>query len=187
MEAKPINIKNVDLKEGEGFKLKSTLVRSRIQSILKIAIRVIVLLVCVICCCILFVLEAATVAKTTPIFTLEELKQVEDEEANAYLANLTLILWSFAVYTLTSEIMKIMALNEKVRILESLRHRTKMESTISLIRQKSYFDADAVDFIFSNQQNRLIETVNDELEPEEMVHHRVHGMNPHRKFKSFRD
>lgn len=73
-----------------------------------------------------------------------------------------------------------MLLNEKIRILESVRHRSKMESTLSLIRQKSYFDAYASDFIIRNQQNEKINTVKDEMDAEEMVHHLVHGMNPHK-------
>uniref|UniRef100_A0A1I7TTL7 IstB_IS21 domain-containing protein n=1 Tax=Caenorhabditis tropicalis TaxID=1561998 RepID=A0A1I7TTL7_9PELO len=78
--------------------------------------------------------------------------------------------------------MSIMTLNEKIRILESMRYRSKMEATLSLIRQKSYFDAEAVDFIIKNAQNSKIETVNDELEVEAMIRHRVHGMNPHKTF-----
>uniref|UniRef100_A0A8R1DGU8 Uncharacterized protein n=1 Tax=Caenorhabditis japonica TaxID=281687 RepID=A0A8R1DGU8_CAEJA len=82
---------------------------------------------------------------------------------------------------------KILVLNEKIRILEAVRHRSKMESILSLIRHKSYFDADAVDFILRNQSNSLIDTVLDEMEAESIVHHRVHGMDPHRKFDQRKD
>ncbi|CCD64268.1 Guided entry of tail-anchored proteins factor 1 [Caenorhabditis elegans] len=176
----PLNIKKVDLIDGLGFQWNNSIVRSTVCSIFKVIIKVVFLMICVSACCVLLWLEAITIAKTTPIHTLEEMQQVEDEEALMHIKCFILLLWSFSVYTLITEMTKIMLLNEKIRILESVRHRSKMESTLSLIRQKSYFDAYASDFIIRNQQNEKINTVKDEMDAEEMVHHLVHGMNPHK-------
>ncbi|CAO4361649.1 unnamed protein product [Caenorhabditis nigoni] len=178
----PTIVKNVDLNDGYGFTWNESIFWSRIKSTGKIFMKLIVLSICVLACCILFFFEAVAVSITTPIHTLEEMKKVEDEEAKMHLKSFILLLWSFAVYTLITEMMTIMTLNDKIRILESIRYRSKMEATLSLIRQKSYFDADAVDFILENEATYKVDAVSDEMEVKEMVFHRVHGMNPHKSF-----
>ncbi|KAF1770478.1 hypothetical protein GCK72_002297 [Caenorhabditis remanei] len=181
-KVEPTNVREIDLNDGLGFTLDESILYSRLKSIGKVIMKLIVLTICVSACCALFFYEAVTVSLTTPILTLEEMKQLEDEEARMHLKCFILLLWSFAVYTLITEMMTIMLLNDKIRILESMRHRTKMEAILSLIRQKSYYDADAVEFILENAASYKTDAVSDEMEVKDMVYHRVHGLNPHRSF-----
>ena len=83
--------------------------------------KLIVLTICVSACCALFFYEAVTVSLTTrkshsnlfwtirvfsAILTLEEMKQLEDEEARMHLKCFILLLWSFAVYTLITFVIR---------------------------------------------------------------------------------